>query len=101
MSDRDVKLEVVGGSEFVKASDRPVMGERRLVRMLPTGLPGTSGILVPCIWMSEYTVPDEDLHVDVRVCLLLVGKGPPRPEIHCVRIPAVAIEKFPLAPVEW
>jgi hypothetical protein len=51
--------------------------------------------------MSDYEVMDEDLKENVKVCLVLMGKGPPSPEIICVRIPSTAIEKFPLGPVEW
>lgn len=100
MSD-DVTLEVVAGSEFVKPSDRPVLGDKRLVRYLPVGLPGTKGMMLPCIWMSPYDDFDEDLKVKVKVCLILLSKGPPRPDIICVRIPADAVEKFPTGPVEW
>ena len=98
MSD-PIKIEVVG--EFAKPSDNAVMGEKRLVRYLPVGLPGTSGMLLPCVWMSEYDVMDEHLGEKVKVCLVLLSKGPPRPEIICVRIPSAAVDKFPTGPVEW
>jgi len=98
MSD-PVKLTVVG--EFAKPSDRPVGGEQRLVRYLPCGLPGTEAMLLPCIWISGYEVFDEDLKEKVRICILLLEKGPPKPDIVAVRIPSKAIEKFPMAPVEW
>lgn len=98
---KEVPIEVVAGSEFVKASDRPVHGERRLVRYLPVPLPGSAGILKPCIWMSSYEEYDEDVKAKVKVCLLLLSQGPPRPDVICVRIPADAVEKFPLGPVEW
>lgn len=103
MSDerKTVPIEVVPGAEFVTASDHPVFGEKRLVRMLPVGLPGTKGMLMPCLWMSDYEVMDEDLKEKVKVCLVLMSKGPPRPDIICVRIATAAIEKFPLGPVEW
>lgn len=94
-------IEVVAGSEFVKASDRPVLGDKRLVRMLPVGLPGTKGMLMPCIWMSDYEVLDPDINEKARKCLVLMSKGPPHPEIICVTIASSAIEKFPLGPVEW
>lgn len=103
MSDRDpVEMQVV--SDFIEASDRPVFGERRLVYYLPVGLPGTKGHLVPCIWMSPYVTFDKDLKENVRLCIVLLGKGTserPKPEIICVRIPAAAIDKFPKGPVEW
>jgi hypothetical protein len=94
-----IKLEVV--APFVTPDDRPVMGEKRLVRLLPAGLPGTKGNLFPCVWMSPYEMFDEDLKENVKFCLLLINKGPPKPEIWGIRIPAAAIEKFPTGPIEW
>jgi hypothetical protein len=97
----EAKIEVIPGSEFAKPSDRPVLGDKRLVRYLPVPLPGMSGMLMPCLWISEYEVFDEDLKVKVKKCLVLMSKGPPHPEIVCVTIPSDAIEKFPTGPVEW
>lgn len=94
-----IKIEVIG--EFAKPSDQPVAGNKRLVRHLPFGMPGTAGMLLPCIWTSPYEIYDEDLKENVKVCILLLSKGPPRPEIVAVRIPTAAIEKFSMAPVEW
>lgn len=99
--EKEVPIEVVAGSEFVTASDKPVHGEKRLVRYIPVPLPGANGILKPCIWMSPYVEFDDDIKANVKVCLVLLSEGPPRPDVICVRIPADAIEKFPLAPVGW
>lgn len=96
-----VPIEVVAGAEFVTASDRPVFGEKRLVRQLPVPLPGAKGMLFPAIWISDYTIFDDDLKENVKVCLVMTSKGPPHPDVICIRIAPAAIEKFPLAPVEW
>jgi hypothetical protein len=100
MSDK-APIEIVTGAEFATPSDRPIFGEKRLVRYLPVPLPGMNGMLMPCIWMSDYVEMDADLNENVKVCLVLLGKGPPRPDVICVRIPATAVDKFPMGPVEW
>lgn len=100
MSDGDrVKISVEEG--FVGPSDRPVMGEKRLVRYLPVPLPGVGPLMRPCIWMSPYEVFDDDLHEKVKICIILLNEGPPKPDIIAVRIPTAAIEKFPTGPVNW
>lgn len=98
MSD-PIKLTVEEG--FVQASDRPVMGERRLVRYLPVGLPGGAPLMRPCIWISPYEVYDNDLKENVKICILLLNEGPPKPEIIAIRIAASGIERFPTGPVGW
>ena len=93
---------VQGMEELLKPSDRPVMGQQRLVRFLP--VPGTEQ-LFPCIWMSPYRIyeplengePREPL---VR-CIVLVSKGPPKPDVVVISIRPDDLEKFPKAPVEW
>ena len=95
----EMKLEVVG--EFAKPSERAVVGDKRMVRHLPCGLPGTAGMMLPCLWISPYEVFDPDLKENVKICILLLTKGPPKPDIVAVRMAASAIEKFPMAPVEW
>lgn len=99
MSDGTIKLTVEG--EFAKASDKPIMGDKRLVRYLPCGLPGTKAILLPCIWMSPWEIFDEDLKEKVKICILLLNDEAPKPDIVAVRIPAAAIHKFPTGPVAW
>lgn len=100
MSGDKVKISVEEG--FVQSSDRPVMGEKRLVRYLPVGLPGQKVPLMrPCIWTSPYEIFDEDLKEKVKLCILLLNEGPPKPDIIAVRISAAAIEKFPTGPVNW
>jgi hypothetical protein len=94
-----IKIEVVG--EFAKPSERAVAGDKRMVRHLPCGLPGTAGMMLPCLWISPYEVYDSDLKENVKICILLLHKGPPKPETIGVRMAASAIEKFPMAPVEW
>ena len=94
-------LVVVPGSEFAKPNDKPVFGDQRLVRYLPVPLPGLKGMMLPCVWMSDYDVFDDDLKENVKVCLVLLSKGPPHPEVVCVRIPSAAVDKFPKGPVEW
>ena len=95
--------DIQGMDEILKPSDRPVMGQQRLVRFLPA-VPGMKE-LFPCIWMSPYHTR-EKLEADgpselLIKCLILVSKGPPRPEIACISIRPDDLEKFPLAPVEW
>lgn len=94
-----IKIEVVG--EFAKPSDRAVAGDKRLVRHLPFGMPGTAGMLLPCIWISPYEVYDEDLKEKVKICILLLSKGPPKPDVVAIRMAQAGIEKFDFAPVEW
>ncbi len=98
------EIEMTVTNDFIQADDRPVFGQQRLVYYLPVGLPGTKGHMIPCIWMSPYVTFDDDLQENVKLCILLLGKGTsehPKPEIIAVRIPAAAIEKFPKGPVEW
>jgi len=94
-----IPISIVG--DVASPSEIPVHGNQRLVRMLPCGLPGTKGKLFPCLWISPYAFLDEDLKVQAKICLLLITKGPPRPDVIAITLPADAIEKFPLAPVEW
>ena len=95
----EIKLSIDG--PLATPSDRLITGDRRLVRHLPCGLPGTAGMMLPCIWMSPYEVFDEDLKEKVKICILLLNEGPPKPDILAVRIPSAAIEKFPMGPVAW
>lgn len=103
--DRLIEIDipnVQGMEDILKPSDRPVMGKQRLVRFLP--VPGTNQ-LFPCIWMSPYRIKEPleiggPLEPLVR-CLLLVSKGPPKPDSVCISIRPDDIGKFPLAPVEW
>ena len=95
--------DIKGMDEILKPSDHPVMGQQRLVRFLPA-VPGMKE-LFPCIWMSPYRTrePLEAGGSSERLikCLILVSKGPPRPEIACISIRPADLEKFPMAPVEW
>jgi hypothetical protein len=92
---------IIGLDEVLKPSDRPVMGTQRLVRFLP--VMGTG--LYPAIWISPYTVKEpietDGPLVSVAKCVVLVSKGPPRPEIVVLTMRPEDIEKFPRAPVEW
>ena len=89
--------------EILKPSDRPVAGDQRLVRHLPA-IPGMKE-LFPCIWLSPYTVKGpidkEGTMVQLKVGLLLISKGPPKPEVVGVFIQPKDLDKFPMAPVEW
>jgi hypothetical protein len=93
---------VQGMDEILRPSDRPVAGKQRLVRFLP--VPGTTQ-LFPCVWMSPYRIKEQletggPMEALVK-CLLLVSKGPPKPDIVCISLRPADIEKFPMAPVEW
>jgi hypothetical protein len=93
--------EIQGMDEILKPSNRPVMGEQRLVRFLP--VPGTDK-LFPAIWISPYTTRQEMVGgtwESTVWCLLLVSKGPPKPNTVCIAIDPAALHKFPMAPVEW
>lgn len=68
----------------------------RLVRMIP--LPGK--IFRPAIWISPYTFFSQDFNEIVRIAIVLLSPGPP-PEFVQVTVPAAALQKFPLGPVEW
>lgn len=100
MSDeKRAPITVIG--DLAKPSETPVSGERRIVPYLPVGLPGMKGRLFPCIWQSPYSVFDSDLREQVKICIMLITEGPPKPDIMAIRIPAEAITKFPTGPVNW
>ena len=94
--------DIQGMDEILRPSERPVMGKQRLVRFLP--VPGTKQ-LFPCIWMSPYRTKEQiEDHGPVEQlvkCLLLVSKGPPKPDVVCISIRPDDLGKFPVAPVEW
>jgi hypothetical protein len=95
-----IKLTVE--ESFLTPSERPVLGEKRLVRMIPVPIAGTKQLILrPAIWISPYSFYDEDAKAQVKVAVLLFDPGPPRPETVGVRVPADAIDKFPLGPIEW
>jgi hypothetical protein len=99
----EISLPTIQGmEEILKPSDRPVIGQQRLVRFLP--VPGTEK-LFPCIWMSPYHMYEhlengEPLEQLVR-CVVLISKGPPKPDVVIISIRPDDLEKFPRAPVEW
>jgi len=108
MADNDRLIEMAipriqGMEEILKPSDRPVMGKQRLVRFLPA-VPGMEE-LFPCIWTSPYTVKGQleqgGPMVALHICLILISKGPPKPEIVGVHIRPEDLDKFTMAPVEW
>ena len=74
----------------------PNRGSRRIVKMIPT----------PCgmgwaIWTSPYTIFDDQLKEQCRVCVVLVGKGPPKPEPILMTVPENAFHRFPEDSIEW
>ena len=92
---------IQGLDEVLHPSDRPVMGKQRLVRFLSVMDTG----LYPAIWISPYTVKEQietdGPFVPVVRCVVLVSKGPPKPDIVVLTMRPEDIEKFPRAPVEW
>ena len=92
---------IQGMDEILKPNNRPVMGNQRLVRFLP--LLGVN--VFPAIWISPYTTKEiidkEGTVASVVKCILLISKGPPKPEIACVSIRPEDLTKCPMAPVEW
>jgi hypothetical protein len=78
-------------------TSEPLRGSLRTVPLLP--IPG--GVLCPCIWLSPYEIPDDDLMERVSVAVLLLNPGPPKPEIVAVRVPSSTVAKFMTGPVNW
>jgi hypothetical protein len=77
----------------------PRKGACRIVRMIPT--PMGEG---PAIWTSPYTITDPDVgdgREPCRRCAVLIAKGPPRPEIVLITIPAALLPKCREGVVEW
>lgn len=96
-----VEIPLIVSDEIMKASDNPILGDRRLVRLLPTPFGSR-----PSIWISPYTSmeicdPKTGIAEKVRKCIVLISKGPPHPDVAVLTIPVNVIEKFPLVPVEW
>lgn len=85
-------------ADLVKPDEKPVHGNRRLVRLIPTPLGSR-----PAIWVSPYLVQEQfedGVHI-ARKVIVLLSKGPPKPDVAVITIPDAAISKFPLVPVEW
>lgn len=78
--------------------DQPLRGSTRYVPLFP--VPGAT-VMCPCIWMSPYEIADDDLKQRVRVCVLLLSSGPPKPEVVAIRVPSSVIHKFPTGPIDW
>lgn len=74
----------------------PGRGDRRLVKLVETPLGWGHAI-----WTSPYTVEDSDVKALCRVCVVLVGKGPPKPEPVIMTIPVEYLAKCPEDAVEW
>jgi hypothetical protein len=74
----------------------PGRGERRLVKLVETPL-GFGHVL----WTSPYVVEDPDLKEPCRKCVVLVGKGPPRPEPVVMTMPVSYLEACSEDAVEW
>ena len=86
------KLSLVGA----RPQAIPGTGERRLVKLVETPL-GWGHAL----WTSPYTVEDPDLKATCRVCVVLVGKGPPRAEPVVMTYPVDYLKMCVLDAVEW
>jgi hypothetical protein len=99
----EIALPSIQMDEILKPSDRPVVGNQRLVRFLPA-IPGMNE-LFPCIWMSPYTtyelIDEQGTMAKLVTCLILISKGPPKPEVVPIRIQPEKLTLFPLMPVEW
>lgn len=78
-------------------AEEALKGSQRTVPLVP--VPG--GILCPCIWLSPYDLPDEDLRERVKIAVVLLSPGPQRPDVGAIRIPVSVVKKFPTGPVEW
>ena len=86
------KLDLVGA----RPQAIPGVGDRRLVKLVETPL-GWGHAL----WTSPYTVENPDCRATCRVCVVLVGKGPPRPEPVVMTIPVDYLKACSLDAVEW
>jgi hypothetical protein len=95
-----IPVEISG--DIARPSEVPRNGDRRLVRLLPTPFGNR-----PAIWTSPYVtmevLQEGSPPEPCKKCILLSSPGSPdeRPDVICVTIPAAAIDKFPLVPVEW
>ena len=74
----------------------PSSGDRRIVKLVETPVGWGHAI-----WTSPYTVEDEDLHNLCRVCVVIVGKGPPKPEPLIMTIPVEYLQHCPEDSIEW
>ena len=71
-------------------------GDRRIVKLVETPVGWGHAI-----WTSPYTVDDPDLKDLCRVCVVLVGKGPPKPEPLIMTIPVAYLNACAEDVVEW
>jgi hypothetical protein len=80
----------------------PHRGDRRIVKFVETPL-GWGW----AIWTSPYTVEDSDMNPNdrslwpCRVGVVIVGKGPPKPEPIVMTIPEAILARYPEDSVEW
>lgn len=74
----------------------PTSGDRRIVKLVETPL-GWGHVL----WTSPYTTEDPDVKALCRVCVVLVGKGPPKPEPVIMTIPVDYLKQCPEDSIEW
>jgi len=74
----------------------PGTGDRRIVSLVETPL-GWGHV----VWTSPYTVEDPDVKALCRVCVVIVGKGPPKPEPVVMTIPVDYLKVCPEDSIEW
>lgn len=74
----------------------PTSGDRRIVKLIETPLGWGHAI-----WTSPYTVEDTEVHATCHVCVVLVGKGPPKPEPIIMTIPVEYLKNCPEDAIEW
>jgi hypothetical protein len=94
----EIPLSVLSGA---RPEVIPTRGERRIVKLVETPVGWGHAV-----WTSPYTVEDSDLNLDgskvlCRVCVVLVGKGPPKPEPLIMTIPISYLLACPEDVVEW
>jgi hypothetical protein len=83
-------------------SATPHFGDRRIVKYVETAV-GWGW----AIWTSPYTVIDSETNPGdkslwpCRVLVVIVGKGPPKPEPVIMTIPEIILKKYPVQDVEW
>jgi len=92
----DIPLIDITTDPGAKPAPTLTRGDRRVIKLVETPL-GWGHAL----WTSPYVVDDPDLREPCRVCVVLVGKGPPKPEPVVMTIPVSYLGACPEDVVEW
>lgn len=97
MADNPLILEIPHGSLVgARPQTIPGRGDRRVVKLVETPVGWGHAV-----WTSPYTINDPDVGAVCRVCVVIVGKGPPKPEPLIMTIPVDYLQACPEDSVEW